>query len=143
MKLKRAMNLPPAFALSRAQIVAQQIIVRDAVTAVTEHTGNTEHLDVLCAELAVATALRKLALAQIKTHLVPVEQLDALAVHLIEAEAALIGVKERYTRTGVVGCDHAQKQALIGLAEIVDAMRDNIPRRLWVLAIRSVFGKLR
>lgn len=137
------MNLPPAFALSRAQIVAQQILVRDAVTAVIEHTGNTEHLDALCAELAVATALRKLALAQIKTHLVPAEQLGALAVHLIEAEAALIGVKERHTRTGVVGCDHEQKQALLGLAAIVDTMRDNLPRRLWVLAIRSVFEKLR
>jgi hypothetical protein len=137
------MNLPPAFALSRAQIVAQQILVRDAVTAVIEHTGNTEHLDALCAELAVATALRKLALAQIKTHLVPAEQLGALAVHLIEAEAALLGVKERHTRTGVVGCDHEQKQALLGLAAIVDTMRDNLPRRLWVLAIRSVFEKLR
>lgn len=143
MKLKRAMNLPPAFALSRAQIVAQQIIVRDAVTAVTEHTGNTEHLDVLCAELAVATTLRKLALAQIKTHLVPREQLDDLAGHLIEAGEALQGIKDRHAKTGVVGCDYAQKQALIGLAEIVDAMRDNLPRRLWVMAIRSVFGKLR
>lgn len=134
------MNLPPAFALSRAQIVAQQIIVRDAVTAVTEHTGNADHLDTLYAELMVATALRKLA--QIKTHLVPAEQLDALAVHLIEAEAALIGIKERHIRTGVVGCDHAQKQALIGLAGIVDAMRDALPRRLWVMAIRSAFESI-
>ena len=142
MKLKRVMNLPPAFALSRAQIVAQQIIVRDAVTAVTEHTGNTEHLDVLCAELAVATALRKLALVQTKTHLVPAEQLDALAVHLIEAEAALIGIKDRHAKTGVVGCDYGQKQALLGLAAIVDTMRDSLPRRLWVMAIRNTFESI-
>lgn len=141
MKLKRAMNLPPAFALPRAQHVAQQIVVREAVSAVTGHSGGPEHLDILCAELAVAIELRKLALARPKHHLVPREQLEALAEPLANAAEAVASVKARHTETGHVGCNYEQRNGLLGLADIVDQMRDVLPRSLWLTAIRSVFEK--
>lgn len=143
MRRRHTVTLPPAFALPQARHVAQQLVVREAVSAVTGHSGDTEHLDILCAELAVAIELRKLALARPKHHLVPREQLEALAGPLSDAAEAVASVKARHTETGRVGCNHEQRNGLLGLADIVDQMRDVLPRSLWLTAIRNTLSKIK
>lgn len=143
MRPRRTVALPPAFRLPAGTLAAQQLVVHEAVSAVLSGSGTKPHLEVLVAELAVAIELRKLALARPKHHLVPREQLEALAEPLAAAVEAVASVKARHTETGRVGCNHEQRNGLLGLADIVDQMRDVLPRSLWLTAIRNTLNKIK
>ncbi len=143
MRPRRVVTLPPAFALPAGTLLAQQIVVREAVDAVLAGAGTKDHLDTLTAELAVAIELRRLAIARPRHHLVPREQLVALSEPLAAAVDAVASVKARHTEAGRVGCNHDQRQGLLGLADIVDQMRDALPRSLWLMAIRTTLDRIK
>ena len=143
MKFTKRLPLPPAFALPRSVTVSQQARLRSAVGEILEGRGSKDHVEMLVAEIAAVTELRKLAIAQPKTHLIPVEQLEGLCEPLAEAGKTILALRQRLSDVGHAACNYEQRQSLLGFADIADQMHDVLPRRLWMLALRAVARTLK
>lgn len=133
--------IPPAFALNPAQERALALRCRQCVDALIAHEQNLEALQGVRSELLVALTLHRIAMRHPKDHQVPVEQLTALLPDLQAASVAVHTIGERHKATGRLGCTAEQREGLLLLAEILDAMRANIPRRLWLRAYREAYRR--
>ena len=143
MRFTKKLRLPPAFALPRAEVVRQQVRVHEAVRAIVAGTPTEDDIAVCATETAVVAELARLAFEQPKTHLVPVEQIDALRVPLLDAVVALAEAREQFKATGTTACPPEYNAALLTFADIADQLRDALPRRLWLLALRAVARELK
>lgn len=133
--------IPPAFALNRAQEQKLALRCHQCVDALIKHEQNVEALQGVRSEILVALVLHKIAARRLKDHQVPPAQLEALLPDLHTAAAAVHGIGERYIATQRLGCDARQREGLLLLADITDALRASIPRRLWLMAYKEAYRK--
>lgn len=50
---------------------------------------------------------------------------------------------QRQRESGRVGCTGEERQSLLSLADVADQLRQAMPRRLWLKAMKSVYGSPR
>lgn len=133
--------IPPSFAMTPAQDQKLSLRCHEAVSAVLAHEANEQAVRGCQSELLVALVLHKIATREPKQHLVPPEQLQVLLPDLETAARAVSEVARRFKETGKVGCTAEQRQGILRLPEIMDAMRAALPRRLWLRAYREAYRR--
>ena len=133
--------IPPAFSLNADQHCKLALRTRQCVDAILAHEQSVEALRGCQSEILVALTLHKIATKEPKHHLVPPEQLADLLQPLCQAAKAVHEINLRHKETGRIGCTAEQREGLLLLADVLDAMRANLPRRLWLRAYREAYRK--
>lgn len=137
---REALPIPPSFATASKANTLLDLRCREAVDAVISGQGTWDDLMGCESELIVAVRLCGMAIACDTEHQVDIAQLGPLQTELQRIALSVAGIKRRERESGRVGCTGEERQALLSLADVVDQLRQAMPRRLWLLAMRSVYS---
>ena len=134
-----ALPIPPSFATASKAQTLLDLRCREAVDAVIGGQGTWEDLMGCESELIVAVRLCGMAIACDTEHQVDIAQLGPLQTELQRIALHVASIKRRERESGRVGCTGEERQALLSLADVVDQLRQAMPRRLWLKAMKSVY----
>lgn len=132
-----AMFLPVNWALPAESGRSLALAEASAQAALLSGDGSDDDLATLLSACTVAVRAVKLAIKHPKLHLVSADQLPDALEKIHEHARALHSVRDRYDRVGKAGLSGPERSTLSNLCEDLETLRDNLGRRIWVMALRE------
>lgn len=137
----RIMPVPPAFGTQSKTQTLLALRTREAIDAMISGSGAWEDMMAADSDLVCAIHLQRIAAKRPAEHQVEPEAIAALCSELVGIARAMRGIKDRHDRTASIGVNGEERAAMLRLADIMDEMRQALPRRLWLMAYRTALDR--